>query len=68
MIQGIKQRLTFYSLLKDISNYGLSIYIPVFDNKKKALIHPTLHGFWVKQCGIKVTPKKVTVKKNQVND
>lgn len=35
---------------------------------KKALIQPTLHSFWVKQCGIKVTQKKVTVKKNQVND
>lgn len=31
---------------------------------KKALIQPTLQGFWVKQCGIKVTPKKDdTVKK-----
>lgn len=30
----------------------------------KALIQPTLQGFWVKQCGIKVTPKKDdTVKK-----
>lgn len=36
---------------------------------KKALIQPTLQGFWVQQCGIKVTQKKDdTVKKNQVND
>lgn len=34
---------------------------------KKALIKPTLQGFWVKQCGIKVT-QKMTLLKNQAND
>lgn len=32
---------------------------------KKEPIQPTLQGFWVKQCGIKVTQKKDdTVKKS----